>query len=75
MDPNACLAEWALAMASNDRTEANERYFALRAWLERGGFEPEWSLDTRREFFSYNPRTGTLKAHGATLTPVHGNRP
>jgi hypothetical protein len=64
MDPNACLKRWAMAVLNEDRAEANDAYFALRAWIERGGFEPSWGngSPSRKQFFQqYNPRTGRLE--------------
>ena len=68
MDPNACLLDWAYAVLAEDRMEANEHYSALRSWMERGGFEPDWGkadadgrgLPSRKQFFSYDPRTGRI---------------
>jgi hypothetical protein len=63
MDPNATYLEWCTAVLSEDRARANEAYATLRAWLDRGGFEPaEWSDRpwTRRQFFAYNPTTGAI---------------
>lgn len=63
MDPNETLKRWAIAVIEEDRDAANEAYFALRAWIERGGFEPSWGagLPSRRQFFvEYSPATGML---------------
>jgi hypothetical protein len=43
MDPNAALERYWQAVLDADRDEAAEAYNALRAWLERGGFEPDWT--------------------------------
>lgn len=53
MDPQACLQEYWEAYNKADRETCNERYDALRSWLERGGFEPDWSRYgySRAEFF------------------------
>lgn len=68
MDPNETLWEWACAVLSENRERANDAYFALRDWLERGGFEPAWEgrlrdrgLPRRKQFFSYDPRTGRME--------------
>lgn len=39
MDPNTCLQRIADA---DTRREAREACEALYAWLNRGGFEPDW---------------------------------
>jgi hypothetical protein len=54
MDPNACWERWVYAAADRDYEEAKEAYNALRAWLERGGFEPDWNTESRREFFAWS---------------------
>lgn len=61
MDPTTAYYRWAEAVAEGDRHEANEHYIALRAWLERGGFEPSWTPEDRADFFSYNTRTGQTR--------------
>lgn len=62
MDPNACLRRWWLAVLSEDESEANEAYAALREWLARGGFEPAWGngLPSRKQFEQYDVRTGAV---------------
>lgn len=60
MDPQDTLSRWFAAVMAGERETANEHYEALRAWLERGGFEPNWSAAKRKLFFSYNPVTGEL---------------
>lgn len=55
MDPNACYLRWMSAIADEDSEEAAEAYNALRAWLERGGFEPSWTPSERRTFFRLGP--------------------
>lgn len=66
--PNETLMDWAIAVLQEDRARANEHYAALRAWLERGGDEPEWEqvvdgwrLPSRKQFFSFNPNTGRIQ--------------
>jgi hypothetical protein len=61
MDPNETLRLLAEALLEKNKYDANEHYFALRAWIERGGFEPAWTSMSRQQFFSqYDPRTGSL---------------
>lgn len=63
MDPNAVLHEWSCAVLSEDRKRANEAYYALRAWLDRGGFEPDFGKNgraTRAQFFAYDVNTGRI---------------
>lgn len=61
MDPDECYRLWWRAVLAEDREAANEAYFNLRMWLERGGFEPSWSTLARKQFFTYSPRTGRLE--------------
>lgn len=64
MDPNAALKEWWRAVLEENREAANEAYFNIRSWLERGGFEPDWTKygqRFRQTFFRYNPRTGRVE--------------
>ena len=65
MDPNECYAAWCRALLEeNADDEAKVQYNALRAWLDRGGFEPSaWSVNSlaRRQFFRFNPSTGRLE--------------
>jgi hypothetical protein len=44
MDPNACLAEIArLFDSGSDDERLHELCDALKSWIQRGGFEPDWS--------------------------------
>lgn len=43
MDPDATLRLIAEAVADGELTEADEACDDLRVWLQRGGFEPDWS--------------------------------
>lgn len=63
MDPNAAYRRWWQAVLAEDKDEANAAYCALRAWLERGGFEPLAFEEpqARKQFFAqYDMRTGAL---------------
>mgnify|MGYP006277797969 CR=1 FL=1 len=63
MDPNETYKLFCIALLNEDADEAREAYTNLRVWLERGGFEPmEWSTHpfARRQFFTFNVRTGQL---------------
>lgn len=60
MDPNACYREFCRALLEEDAEQAKESYNALRAWLDRGGFEPAWRDSDRRQFFTFNPSTGRI---------------
>lgn len=61
MDPNEAYKNWCRALLEEDKEAACEAYEALRGWLERGGFEPDWRPQDRKQFFQFNPRTGTLQ--------------
>jgi hypothetical protein len=61
MDPNKTYRLFCIALSEEDREAAKETHGDLRAWIERGGFEPiEWKMNplARRQFFAFNPRTG-----------------
>jgi len=60
MDPNETLRMLAKYILEENKGAANEMYFALRVWMERGGFEPSWTRMSRRQFFQYSPLTGQL---------------
>jgi len=63
MDPNETYHLWCVAVLNEDADGAREAYASLRAWMERGGFEPlEFSTHpfARRQFFTFDPRTGRL---------------
>lgn len=62
MDPNELYKAWCRAVLSEDKLTANEAYIAIRAWLDRGGFEPEaFSVpSTRKQFFQYDLITGRI---------------
>lgn len=51
MDPQAALERYWAAVAARDWDEACDAYEAIRAWLERGGFEPDWEPRGRTAFF------------------------
>lgn len=63
MDPNACYKRWWRALLEEDADEAKEAYLALRAWIERGGFEPSAFSDpqARKQFFTFSLSTGRLE--------------
>lgn len=50
MDPQACFERWMYAVARGDASEARDAYEDLSEWLRRGGFEPKWSAEMRRQF-------------------------
>ena len=60
LDPTECYRRFCVALLEEDTDEAREAYNDLRAWLERGGFEPVWTPVQRRQFFTFNPSTGRL---------------
>lgn len=63
MDPNETYRLWCVALLNENAEDAREAYENLRTWIERGGFEPtEWETHpfARRQFFSFDPRTGRL---------------
>lgn len=53
MDPNQAHTEFRLALLEADLEQARESHSALRDWLARGGFAPEWTRTEREFFFSY----------------------
>ena len=62
MDPNETYKHWWRALLEEDANAAREAYEDIREWLDRGGFEPKVFLDpiVRKQFFTFNPRTGML---------------
>lgn len=50
MDPNATL-QLIEEVAETDRTEFWQAVYNLKDWLDRGGFEPEWSRHPRASLF------------------------
>lgn len=63
MDPNTAYEMFCRALLEEDAESAREAYCNLRAWIERGGFEP-LAFSThpfaRRQFFAFNLRAGRL---------------
>lgn len=53
MDPNAALERWHKALRDHDRTEALDAAEALLGWLERGGFEPAWTMPMKVSFLAW----------------------
>jgi hypothetical protein len=52
-----------VALLEENADDARKHYVNLRAWIEHGGFEPvafSTSPLARRQFFTFNPRTGQL---------------
>jgi len=43
MDPNKALANIAAGLQRDESAEVSESCRALREWLRKGGFAPEWS--------------------------------
>ncbi len=60
MDPDQAYQDFCRALLEEDAETARERYNGLRAWMERGGFEPAWTPAQRKQFFTFDPRTGRL---------------
>ena len=62
MDPNEAYRRWWRALLEENADEAREAYLSLRAWFDRGGFEPGAFGDpkVRRQFFQFDLRTGRL---------------
>ena len=57
MDPNATLKSLELELASNtfDRLAKDDCVADLAAWLDRGGFAPDWSACPKATaFFNAN---------------------
>jgi hypothetical protein len=59
---SALLHDWACAVLSEDRDEANAAYCALRALMERTGMDPDFGAGapSRAQFFAYDMRTGQI---------------
>lgn len=63
MDPNETYRLFCIALLEENIDDAKEAYANLRAWLDRGGFEPSaWGTSpiARKQFFTFNPRAGRL---------------
>jgi hypothetical protein len=60
VDPNETLRMLAKALLEEDKDSAREFYGYLKEWLARGGFEPAWTVMSKRQFQTFDPRTGTL---------------
>jgi hypothetical protein len=61
MDPNQTYKDFCHALLEENKEAACESYNALRCWIEKGGFEPTWGENGRKQFFSFNPLTGRLE--------------
>ena len=53
MDPNAAFERWREALRNHDRIEALDAAEALAGWLERGGFEPDWTEPVKVSFIAW----------------------
>jgi hypothetical protein len=62
MDPKETYRLFLKAVSEGRKQDATEAYENLRVWLERGGFEPDWSASQRARFFLYNPKSGYIEA-------------
>lgn len=51
MDPDACFQRYLDTESSDERQDACRD---LCQWIDRGGFEPQWSSEERRAFFAYS---------------------
>lgn len=60
MDPDQAYKDFCRALLEEDAEHARESYNALRAWIERGGFEPGWTPAARKQFFTFDPSAGRL---------------
>jgi hypothetical protein len=62
MDPNETYRLFVRALLEEDADAAREAYSNLRAWMERGGFEPDAFSNplARKQFFMFSRRTGRL---------------
>lgn len=54
MDPQACFRRYQRATRDWDKQERQDACRDLCLWLDRGGFEPDWSPRARKEFFAYS---------------------
>jgi hypothetical protein len=52
VDPTACFYRW-LAAIEDDLDEALAAADDLAHWLQRGGFEPNWTAIQRTSFFNW----------------------
>ena len=43
MDPDACLSAFCACLLTGEWDEAREHADDLLAWLDKGGFDPDWS--------------------------------
>jgi hypothetical protein len=55
MVPNACFESLLDAISENDIDEAKYTKEDLISWLNRGGFEPNWSIEQKKHFLSWVP--------------------
>lgn len=64
MDPNEALRLFWDAIDEHNMLGAREAFYALRVWMNRGGFEPDWTCGgrgvTKDDFMRFNPRRGAV---------------
>lgn len=53
MDPTATLKLWVRALMEKNRHEAVIAALDLVEWLNRGGYEPDWTAQQREYFFNW----------------------
>ena len=58
MDPNACFESFLDAISEHDIDEAKYTKEDLISWLNRGGFEPNWSPEQKKHFLSWATQKG-----------------
>lgn len=68
MDPNKCWDDLLTAVTENDVEEAKALEWALRAWMNNGGFGPEeWDRELVENFLLFVRMEWIPKASGAIL--------
>ena len=53
MDPDEAFKLWQNAVDAEDFTSAEEHADDLSEWIERGGYEPNWTESGRNDFHSF----------------------
>lgn len=54
MDPDTCLQNFVDAYENDELEDAAEHHANLSAWLNKGGFEPDWNLDPLLMFSTFS---------------------
>ena len=62
MDPDACYQAFINSIEENEFDEATHARDILLGWLAQGGFEPDWSIEQKEYFLSWNLQKSLTKA-------------